>query len=551
MNSEELTQAIFKQLCDNDTKYKDRATYLFHMWDEGHRKEAQEALAKYIQTCGATAELAEFLEAMKNGALSSEFVIDVVEKFGMNYAVVTNGRSTVHVPIQPEYKKGGKDELKQGDAVLVSNKAGCLVGRDALDITSGNMATVENVMNDGRSALVNAYDGPKVYYVSEAVRKQIKPGSRVIVDEQRSFISLVMPEIEDHGESVLTPMEVLDSLDISRYSEISHAADEILFRAKAFVDHPEWLERFEVRNACSFLFCGPTGTGKSTALKIIAKKLSDHVETLTGERQSRLVMADSTTFYTSFFGETEQRIKHWFEQLRKLGHKKLHDKSGKEIKVPILVVIEEGEALFRARGAEDASAHLFDRPLSLILQMSSSVAGEISTPIITVVTSNRPSLMDAAALRRFGMRRVNFRSLDRNQTKTLLNRQFGEKVPFLGDKRDEHLETIEEYLFGDVPEQPVAFAKVAGSSGKRPINRSELVTPAIIEEACSSARDTCLRESVQADKLIGISGEAIVKKLDDHFTNMARGLTKHNLEEYLPHWFSDEPTHVTDVVAAR
>src|SRR5262249_58462547 len=131
--------------------------------------------------------------------------------------------------------------------------------------------------------------------------------------------------------------------------------------------------------------------------------LTDFVEGLTGQRVSRLVMCDASSFYSPLFGATEENIKRWFESLARLGKLVLRGKDGRPVKVPLLVVLEEAEALLRGRGEGGGSSHLFDRPLALMLQKLDAITNELEVPLIFCSTTNRPDLVDPAARRRLGV----------------------------------------------------------------------------------------------------------------------------------------------------
>lgn len=523
---------LYKVLSRSDIAATERAKFVLQHYysaaqvnNNEHVDAAILALAKVIGDVDSVEGMAEFLRLLESGALQPEYLL---EKAGI-MATVTNGDRVLKVPVPPKIL----DNLNPGDPVLVSIKAGTIAMKDDSPISLGCVSTVRRTLKNGTQVIIEKKGEELSYHVDAKLHGKLGAGDRILTDDgARVVVELI--DKASTGEALLTSMEVLDTIDLAQICDLQPAVAEIIFRCESFVSHPEWLKALNVRPSCSYLFCGPTGTGKTMALNIIARKLADYVENLTGKRMSRLVRADTSTFFTSYFGETEQRIKAWWDGIRALGAEPILDKDGNQIKVPLLVVLEEGEALFRARGSEDASSHLFDRPLSLMLSQASSVGQEMSTPIITIMTSNRPSLMDAAALRRFGMRRIDFSGLDRKQTEAIINKKIAEYTPVREESREDHIDMICEYLFGDHPQQGIAEAKF--SNGKtRVINRGDLVTPAILEESLSAATDMCLRESVKAGTLLGLSAEDVVMRLDTHFNALAKQFRAKNLEEYLPH----------------
>jgi hypothetical protein len=85
------------------------------------------------------------------------------------------------------------------------------------------------------------------------------------------------------------------------------------------------------------------------------------------------------------------------------------------------------------------------------------------------------------------------------------------------------------------------------------LNRADVVTPAIIDEAVSGAADRCMRKSHRAGRLIGLDAADIVGYLDRHFASLARNLRPHNVAEYATDWFERDRPTIADVVplAAR
>src|SRR5262249_6130750 len=183
----------------------------------------------------------------------------------------------------------------------------------------------------------------------------------------------------------------------------------------------------------SYLFVGPTGTGKTFLLKILARELTDYIQDLTGQRISRLVMCDAASFYSPWFGQTEENINKWFEKLAKLGGMSLRTKDGKDVRVPLIVVLEEAEALLRGRGEMGGSSHLFDRPLALILQKLDALTNELNIPLIFISTTNRPDLVDPAARRRLGISQVTFGMLTTGQAASVLAKKIPPDLPVRGN----------------------------------------------------------------------------------------------------------------------
>ena len=87
-----------------------------------------------------------------------------------------------------------------------------------------------------------------------------------------------------------------------------------------------------------------------------------------------------------------------------------------------------------------------------------------------------------------------------------------------------------------------------GNSERRVLNRSDVVTPSVIEEAVSAGVDRCLRKSHKAGKLLGLDAVDVVGFLHRHFTNLARTLRPHNLAEHAADWYENDRLNVQDVV---
>jgi SpoVK/Ycf46/Vps4 family AAA+-type ATPase len=284
---------------------------------------------------------------------------------------------------------------------------------------------------------------------------------------------------------------------------------------------------------------------------VLARELADFVEALTGQRVSRLVQCDASQFWSQWFGETEARINTFFEKLSKLGRLTLHTRDGREVAVPLLVVLEEAEALFRSRSEADASSHLFDRPLALLLQKMDALTAALDVPLVVCSTSNRPDLLDAAARRRLGVRQVMFGHLGAGQAASVLLKKLPPGLPLRAadgrePTRDEVVRRVVAFLYGPDPDQGVAEVRLL-NAGRRTIHRRELVTGALLEQAVSTAIDDAIRLSGEAGELLGVDAEGVIAALEEQFDALARSIRPHNLREHCPDLFADGPVHAEDV----
>ena len=174
-------------------------------------------------------------------------------------------------------------------------------------------------------------------------------------------------------------------------------------------------------------------------------------------------------------------------------------------------------------------------------------------PIIWVATSNRIDLADPAAIRRLGLRRTVFGTLSLPEAAAVLSTKLPADLPIFqenGDRgaaRNAVIQRVLGYLYGPNPKQGLVEVQLANSE-RRTLNRCEMVTPAVIEEAISSATDECLRKSHRAGSLLGLDADAVIGFLHRHYTGMAQTLRPHNIAEHCPEWFADEAPVVHNVV---
>ncbi len=542
-----LNANLMQMLKDCSISPQDRGDmFLFQAAEHGldFRPTAQ----ALIEEADEGRKMKEKLEKDRTGTLVTErFVGHVPSLFSGTHGVITRGPADVCVPIPDELS----EKLRIGDTVLISKETEQIVGMD--DQLGAGGATVACVTRKGADSnhLYVRYEGREVHArMHHHLRDDpnlCQTECEVLFDPLRRF-ALQPVTTQSDGSELLFDSERFERVDRRTIGACKPVVDEIMSRIRQFVDHPEWIEKMRARQRCSYLFYGPTGGGKSYHLQLIATELHDLVEAYTGQRTSRLVMVDASQFWTPYFGETEQRINQWVARLEKLGSQTLAGKDARQLRFPLVVVLEEAESLLRTRGDHGGSSHLFDRPLGLLLQKTQSLENTLGVPIIWCATSNRVDLADPAALRRFGMRSVLFGPLRLAEAQGVLRTKLPHDLPLFGQyQADPFVSKVLAYLYG--PEPPQALAEVQFASGtRRKLNRGDVVTPAVLEEAISFGIDRALSKSTAVNELTGLDVDDVIHFLHRHFLHLARVLTPHNVAEHCPQWFEENSPHVTNVV---
>jgi ATP-dependent 26S proteasome regulatory subunit len=542
-------QQFLRMVQDSSISPGDRASaMIFHICETG--LDAHTVVGQVIAEADQGRQLSEKLEAQQSHPLAGERFIGTIEQPHL-YAAVTRGPGVVYLRAQPDEIAG----LQQGDPVLIDLKEDRIVGRNGHIGATGDVVTVECLPPDcPNQIVVKHHEHSQLAWLHHNLLDQpnpCQPGSRMLYDPQRRFV-LAPVETRTDGSELLADPAKLGEVRREDVGAPKPVVGEIVDKVRQFVEYPDWAAKMRVRQRVSYLFVGGTGTGKSHTLKFIAHEVHDFCEQLTGVRISRVIVCDASQFWNSLFGATEQRIAAWAETLQALGSQVLSDKNGQPLRFPLIIVLEECEALLRIRGDQTGSGHLFDRPLALLLQKTESIENAIHSQIIWIATTNRPDLADPAALRRLGMRRVFFGNLTLDEAASVLATKIPEDMPIRdadGDPqsaREAVFRQVLGYLYGPTPKQDLVEVRMVNSD-RRILKRRDLVTPATLEEAVSAAVDDCLRQSRREGRLLGLDGNDVVRFLHRHYTGLSRSLTRYNLPAYCPEWFEDDMHEIASV----
>lgn len=491
----------------------------------------------------ALAKLEELQQEAKVTPLQPEVFLHTMQgPEGEVLVILTQSGMMICPPAAPLAKLTGC--LERGEFVLIDKKNGLAVARDGALRPTGELVTIEEVPATGSyQATIRKRDECFTAHLSTRAQQSehLRAGARAVYDPMRQFVyDIVEPQLD--GSDLLTPPEQLASFTLDSLGSPHPVIEEILMQVRQESEHAEWNRQLGASPRRGYLLHGPTGTGKSTTIKVLVNEIADWMEEVTGVREARVVFCDASSFYSPYFGEAEQKVTDWFKKLDQLAQHKVRTAAGEEFSPTLIVVLEEIEGIVRSRGEQGGSSHLFDRVLSLILQKMDSASTNHDRPILFLTTTNCRSVVDPAAKRRFGDREVFFGPLDARGAISVLEKKIPEGTPVRGpdgfgddspEARANLIDKIAMHLFGDAPDQVIAEVTLRDGANL-PVHRRDFVTGAILDSAVNRAKDACLKVSVEHDAMVGIDPDGMVEILTEQYRELAGGLSNHNIGDYFP-----------------
>jgi ATP-dependent 26S proteasome regulatory subunit len=511
--------------------------------------DALPAIARLIEAADRLAAVEKDLEGLRarvaeveaqGNPLQPEVFVRKVEARGAPAALVLSQAGPVVCPAERDLELDG---LRAGDSVLVDRGTGRVVARDGAVVPTGEIARLDEAPADrGGLAVVALRDQRSTAHVSDAAWEsgRLEAGAEVVYDPQRRFVHSVVGT-ERREDAILTPASELSGFSLDGLGAPNPVIWRILRIVRSAIEHPEWEGAMQARKRRSFLFWGPSGTGKTATIKTIVNLVADWFEEVTGLREPRLAFCDASTFLSSYVGETEQRIVKWLDRLSRVARRPVVARDGRTFVPVTFAVLEEADGLLRNRGEPDGSGHLFDRFLSLFLNKLDDATRSLDAPIVFIATSNRKDLLDPAARRRFSEREIMFSTLSAPAALSVLEKKVREGMPINASRGEDQaaaraslIRLALHYLYGEGDDQ--ALVECTLRDMKRvTVLRRDLVTGALIEAAMSRAIDESLDAAVEEGRLLGLDSATLIRALAEQFAALATSITPGNIREYAPH----------------
>ncbi len=295
-------------------------------------------------------------------------------------ADVFAGGRKVRVAVNPEL-----DELLEVGQEVVLNDSLNIVKARSVE-TTGEMASIRELMGDDRAMITGRADEERVVTISESLRGpgNLKAGDAVLLDQRSNMIveKLPRPGVEDL---------VLEEVPDVSYSDIGGLDEQIEQITDAielpFV-HADLFTEYELPSPKGILLYGPPGCGKTLIAKAVANSLAKRVAEVTEDdtAKSFFINIKGPELLNKYVGETERQIRLVFQRAREKAQEGW----------PVIVFFDEMESLFRTRGSGISS----DIESTIVPQLLAEIDGvETLRNVVVIGASNREDLIDPAILR--------------------------------------------------------------------------------------------------------------------------------------------------------
>jgi len=232
---------------------------------------------------------------------------------------------------------------------------------------------VIDLLNDDR-AIVQNYNGPRfVVRIAPWIdRKQLKPGTRVALDQRTMAIVEILPSEKDPS---ILGFEVIERPKVA-YNDIGGLEKQLQELREAVelpLKHPELFEKVGIDPPKGVLLYGPPGCGKTLMAKALAREVNATFIRVVGSELVR-----------KFIGEGARLVHELFELARE--------------RAPTIIFIDEIDAIGGKRLEETTGG---EREVNrTLMQLLAEMDGfDPRGNVKVIAATNRPDILDPALLR--------------------------------------------------------------------------------------------------------------------------------------------------------
>jgi SpoVK/Ycf46/Vps4 family AAA+-type ATPase len=372
------------------------------------------------------------------------------------------------------------------------------------------------------------------------------PGMQVLACRRRGIAFEALPPADGLSHYRYLSRKPVPDVVVSRDLGAAPAfVEELAEHTRMLLFQRDLMSKFHVRPVKMKMLTGVAGAGKSYAILAFWKLFYDIMSEAAGvpveALSPRVMELRAPTILNKYLGESDKQIERFFDEAEQLADVPFETPDGRKIQLPVLVIIEECDAIARTRGGGETDA-IHDRIQTTLLQRFDPTSPRLrDKPIIFICTTNAPALCDPAFVRRAGGTIERFGRLARTACRQVLAKHV-RGLPFKthNGHRPEDLEReataqITAWLFcPQSADQPLAEVTYVGTVAPVSKYRKDFLTPALIDRAVQQAAAEACRNARRGDsENAGLTVRDIASAIDQQVRSVVEQLTRENIANYV------------------
>jgi ATP-dependent 26S proteasome regulatory subunit len=543
-------QTIEKMLTDRSVPAQMRMQMLRQLCME-EAPVAQEILDRILENASKasadeqylakTQELADTLQQLQQGPLRFATFdrLSDSEALGRRAEVILPDGGSAFCVV-PDAKL--MDALRCGDTVWLDAQAGAVLFHQPGPVALGEEAQLERRLPWGDVEVSMGEFGRFVCRPSARLCEQIEsgeaePGSTLVVCQRRKIAFQALPSQDGPGHMRFLSNAPVPDVIVERDVGAPPAfIEEICEHVQRELSDPDLGRLYRLRRSCTLLATGVPGSGKTLSIDALWRRLYEIMSEFTGvpieDLPQRVLQLRASEVLSKWVGGSDRAIARFFDEVARVAGETFEAPDGSARELPVLVICEEIDALARQRG--DDSIH--DRiQTTLLTRLDPAQSLFRDRLVIVICTSNVPSVLDVAFVRRAGGTVCNFGRVDRFGFRAVVEKHLNAlpfRMPDASARRS--VADLTAWLFAPNGSDP-GQVELTFVGQPNPVvkYRRDFLTGGLIDRAVKQAAGEACGAQWHGDENPGLSSGHLMRAFDAQVRSIVDQLTPGNCEHYL------------------
>jgi hypothetical protein len=434
------------------------------------------------------------------------------------------------------------DALRCGDSVWLDAQGLAVLYRHVDLNRLGEEGRLERLLPGGDVEVSLGQLGQYVFRPAAQLQDQLAAGEAelgctVVVCPRQRLAWRALPAADGEGRlrflATQPPPDVLVERDVGAPPAFLETIPRHIRRE---LTAPEIGARFRLRRSLMLLATGVAGSGKSHAIKALWRRLYEVMAEVVGvdidELPQRVFVLESAEVLSKWLGDTDQNIARFFDEVAQVAREPFVAPDGTEWELPVLVICEEIDALARQRG-EDS---IHDRiQTTLLTKLDPAQALFEDRPVVVVCTTNIPSALDVAFVRRAGGTVATFGRVGRFDFRAILGKHLRDRPIEGGEEGCRGIQAeLTSWLFApNSPDPGLVELTFVGRPNAVTKHRRDFVTAGLIDRAVQEASREASDGQWESGDETSLTGEKLMEAIDDQVRSVVGQLSAENCHNYL------------------